>query len=244
MGLFGFDVGGYVMAGGKSSRMGRDKALLELAGKPLVLHAVTKLQRVCKDVHILSGNRELASYAPLVQDIHPGCGPIGGIEAALNHSRHEWNFLMPIDMPFFPSSFLFSWIADNVCFSEVKGTRIALFTVFGIPQPLFSILHRDVAPFVSAAISRGQYKVFPVLESAGKELADRQSLPLRCVFSNLSWREQSSVSVTHEGRGENYIEAWEILTEAQQKARHFWFANLNTPEEFAEAEKHPDALDT
>ena len=55
------EVGGYVLAGGKSSRMGRDKALLELAGKPLVLHAVTKLRRVCADVHILSGNSGIGS---------------------------------------------------------------------------------------------------------------------------------------------------------------------------------------
>src|SRR5260370_10252507 len=137
----------YVVEGGKNSRMGRDKALLELGGKPLALHAVTKLQRVCSDVHILSESRELAAYAPLVRDLHPGCGPIGGIEAALKHSRHEWNLFMPVDMPFFPSSFLSTWVADNVAFSWMKCTRVALFTVFGTPQPLFCLLHRDVAPF-------------------------------------------------------------------------------------------------
>ena len=48
--------------------MGRDKALLELAGKPLVLHAVTKLRRLCADVSVLSNNPELATrYGPLVQ---------------------------------------------------------------------------------------------------------------------------------------------------------------------------------
>src|ERR1700730_11691463 len=104
------DIGGYVLAGGKSSRMGRDKALLELAGKPLVLHAVVKLRRVCRDVHILSNRPQLEAYAPLVRDLHEGCGPLGGIEAALEHSQHDWNLFMPVDMPFLPSSFLFGWV--------------------------------------------------------------------------------------------------------------------------------------
>ncbi len=240
----GLDVGGYVLAGGRSSRMGRDKALLELGGKPLALHAVTKLQRVCSDVHILSESRELATYAPLVCDLHQGCGPIGGIEAALEHSQYEWNLFLPVDMPFFPSAFLSAWVADNVAFSEVKGTRVALFTVFGTPQPLFCLLHRDVAPFVSVAVELGEYKVFPVLENAGKELAERQRSPLFWVFHNTHWGEESSVSTTHEGTGEGDVETSLMVTEAQQKAKHLWFANLNTPEEFAEAEKFVDALDT
>jgi molybdopterin-guanine dinucleotide biosynthesis protein A len=244
MNPFGLDVGGYVLAGGKSSRMGRDKALLELAGKSLTLQAVTKLQRVCSDVHILSENGELATYAPLVRDLHTGCGPIAGLEASFRHSTHEWNLYMPVDMPFFPSVFLSSWVAGNVGFSKIRATRVALFTVFGTPQPLFCLLHRDVAPFVYAAVDRGQYKVFPVLENAGKELAEKQQLPLHQVFRNFPWGEESSVSVTHEGSGEGDLERWEMLTEAQQKAKHLWFANLNTPEEFAEAERHVDALDT
>jgi molybdopterin-guanine dinucleotide biosynthesis protein A len=244
MNPFGLDVGGYVLAGGKSSRMGRDKALLELAGRSLALHAVTKLQRVCSEVHILSENDELAGYAPLVRDLHTGCGPIGGLEASFRHSTHEWNLYMPVDMPFFPSAFLSSFVAGHVVFSKRKGTRVVLFTVFGTPQPLFCLLHRDVAPFVYAAVERGQYKVFPVLENAGEELAERQQLPLRQVFRNLPWGEESSVSVTHEGSGKGDLETWQMLTEAQQAAKHLWFANLNTPEEFAEAQRHVDALDT
>lgn len=246
MGSLGLDVGGYVLAGGKSSRMGRDKALLELAGKPLVLHAVTKLQRVCQDVHILSGNRELAEYAPLVEDLHPGCGPIGGIEAAFGHSGHEWILLMPVDMPFFPSSILRSWVAGVAYpgFSELRGMRVALFTVSGRPQPLFCLLHRDMAPFIRAAVSDGTYKVFPALENAGRELSERLGLPLHRVFCNLQWGEEWSVSVMVEGGSESDVEAWLMVTEAQQNAKHLWFANLNTPEEFAEAEFHVDALDT
>ena len=79
------ELGGYVLAGGRSSRMGTDKALLLLAGKPLIAHAVVKLGRLCQDVRVLSANSALAPYAPLVPDLHPDCGPIGGIEVALTH---------------------------------------------------------------------------------------------------------------------------------------------------------------
>ncbi|MBB5344188.1 molybdenum cofactor guanylyltransferase [Tunturibacter empetritectus] len=236
-------VGGYVLAGGKSSRMGSDKALLELAGKTLALHATTKLRRVCAEVSILGNDPALERFAPLVRDLHPGCGPIGGIEASFRHSRHEWNLYMPVDMPFFPSVLLSSFIAFSGVLSKIRGTRVALFTVFGTPQPLFCLLHRDVAPFVYEAVERGQYKVFPVLENAGEELAERQRLPLHQVFFNLPWGEESSVSV-YPGPGNDDLERWEMLTEAQQAAKHLWFANLNTPEEFVEAERHVDALDT
>jgi molybdopterin-guanine dinucleotide biosynthesis protein A len=82
--------------------MGTVKALLQLGGKPLIEHAVTKLRRICADVHILSSNSELAPYAPLVRDIHPNCGPLGGIEAALLHSPYDWNLFLAVDMPFYP----------------------------------------------------------------------------------------------------------------------------------------------
>ena len=65
--------------------MGREKALMELAGKPLIRHAVKKLHRVCIDVQILTNNEELERFAPVVHDIHQDCGPMSGMEAGLCH---------------------------------------------------------------------------------------------------------------------------------------------------------------
>jgi molybdopterin-guanine dinucleotide biosynthesis protein A len=234
------DVGGYVLAGGKSSRMGRDKALLELAGKPLALRAVTKLRRVCADVHILSARPELEAFAPLVRDLHEGCGPMGGLEAALEHSPHEWNLFMPVDMPFLPAVFLDRWLR-RVEGRGRMGMRVAMFRVDGLPQPLFSVLHREVAPFVREAMQHGRYKVSPVLESAAMELAARQGMLLEDVFFHTPW---GSMDDSFAGAVDDEDELRQGLSEEQLEARHLWFENLNTAAEFAEAERHLTALDS
>jgi molybdopterin-guanine dinucleotide biosynthesis protein A len=236
------EVGGYVLAGGKSSRMGQDKSLLELAGKPLVHHAVTKLRRVCMDVRILSGNPELAAYAPIVSDLHPGCGPLGGMEAALAHSVFDWNLFVPVDMPFVPTAFLHHWVRRTLV-EEKRGARLAMFTVDGLPQPTLAMVHRDVAPFVASAVERGEFKLYPVLERAGRELAAKQGVLPGTTFRNLPWNDESTFRATPNLYGPRQ-EGWMATTEAQQAAKHLWFANLNTPVEFAEAERHVDALDT
>jgi molybdenum cofactor guanylyltransferase len=115
---------------------------------------------------------------------------------------------------------------------------VRMFTVDGASQPGFCLLHKDVAPFLSAALEQGRYKLMPVLEAAGRELAARQGLPPGIGFWNVPMT--GFRSTRGKGRGER----WWYTTEAQQAAQHLWFANLNTPEEFAEAEEHLDALDT
>ena len=167
--LVPYEVGGYILAGGKSSRMGRDKALAELAGKPLIRHAVKKLKRVCIDVQILTNNEQLERFAPIVRDIHPGCGPMSGMEAGLCHSIFEWSLFMAVDMPFLPTAFISSWV-DRCLVEEQRGVmagaRVRMFEVEGRPQPGFCLLHKDVVPFLAAAIERGDYKLWPVLEAA------------------------------------------------------------------------------
>jgi molybdenum cofactor guanylyltransferase len=236
------DVGGYVLAGGKSSRMGKDKALLELAGKPLVHHAVKKLRRVCMDVRILSSNQELSEYAPILPDLHPGCGPIGGMEAALAHSVFRWSLFLPVDMPFLPSAFLHHWVRRTLS-EEKRGARLVMFTVDGLAQPTLAMVHREVAPFVTSAVERGELKLYPVLEQAGRELAAQEGVVLRMTFRNLPWTDRSTFRATPNLHGP-VREDWMATTEFQRAAKHLWFANLNTPEEFAEAERHVDALDT
>jgi molybdopterin-guanine dinucleotide biosynthesis protein A len=201
--------GGYVLAGGRSSRMGRDKALLQLAGHPLIHHAVAKLRRLCADVHILAGaegsNPALAAHAPLIYDLHPNCGPISGVEAALAHSTRQWNLILPVDMPLLPAAFLNGWVQEVVGRPQA---RVALFMVDGRPHAMPLLIHRDAGPYLSRAIERGEYTLLAALEGAANQLG---------VAPDLS-----------------------VLSASQQSA---WFANLNTPEEFAHASLHPDSLD-
>jgi molybdenum cofactor guanylyltransferase len=203
----------YILAGGRSSRMGTDKALLQLAGKPLIEHAVTKLRRITPHVHILSSNPALAEYAPLVPDLHPGTGPIGGIEAAVAHSPSDWNLILPVDLPFLPGIFVDAWVRSTL--ADQHGIRIALFTIDGLPQPTLLMIHRDAAPYISQAVERGNFKLYPVLEAAGRDLATRGGLNPKLVFRNGAFA-----------------------------AQPLWFANLNTPEDFAEAEANIAVLDT
>jgi molybdopterin-guanine dinucleotide biosynthesis protein A len=199
-----------VLAGGLSRRMGRDKALLELNGRPLAALAVEKLMSICESVYVLSSRLELADFAPLVPDIHLDCGPIGGIEAALLHAPTEWTLIIPVDVPFVPGDFLGKWAAEIIA---APFSRVALFTVDAVPQPTLCLLHSDVLQFVQQAIKEGAYKLFPVLEGAARDLALNANVAMEQVLLN-------SVSL-----------------------ESTWFANVNTPEEFVEAEHlaHRDA---
>src|SRR2546430_81781 len=89
------NIAGFVLAGGRSSRMGQDKALLRLAGEPLIHHAVRKARRVTTEVAILSSRAELADFAPLVPDLGESCGPLTGMHAGLLSTRAPWSLIMP-----------------------------------------------------------------------------------------------------------------------------------------------------
>jgi molybdenum cofactor guanylyltransferase len=233
--------------------MGRDKAFLDLGGKPLILHAVVKLRRVCMEVNVLGSNPDLDAYAPLVKDVHPDCGPMGGMEAALLHSRYDWNLFLPVDVPFLPTAYLCGWVrqvlhrADGVIRRlhqgfEMPGVHalVWMFRVEGVPQPTVALVHREVRPFLTEALERGEYKLFPVLEKACREISVGQGLlPGVGMVAIPYW----SGFISKPGPRRTG-EDWCYTTEAQERHSGSWFANLNTPEEFAEAERHLDALDT
>lgn len=156
-------VGGYVLAGGKSSRMGTDKAVIELAGRPLIARAVEKLRQICAEVYILSSNSALEAYAPLVRDLHEDCGPIGGLEAALAHSRFDWNLLLPVDVPFIPVKFLLDWAQRVTARADICA---AYFELDGKPQPGVLLIRRQAGSSIRNSILRGQRKLLPAIAEA------------------------------------------------------------------------------
>jgi len=89
---------------------------------------------------------------------------------------------------------------------------------------------------MAASLAEGE----TILENAAQELSKSQNQPMDDVFLNRMWDDtEATTSSVMPGEG-----FWKALTKAQLDARRLWFANLNTPEEFLEAEQRVDALDT
>jgi molybdopterin-guanine dinucleotide biosynthesis protein A len=137
-------------------------------------------------------------------------------------------------MPFVPTALLYARAARVV--ATHPPLAIVMFTAFGRPQPALSFLHQDIAPFIAAAIERGEFRLLTALETAASELAAACGQPLSRILRNdpIPFDDQFSSNSGADQR----------ITAAQQDAPHLWFENLNTPEDFSLAEAHVAALDT
>ncbi|MBI4733614.1 MAG: molybdenum cofactor guanylyltransferase [Rubrobacteridae bacterium] len=96
------EMGAIILAGGKSSRMGRDKNTVILNGEPMLLRAVHTLRDMFGEV-IIALNQDIPlniSDVKIVRDKIPHLGPLGRINAGLNASKYETNFVVAVDMPF------------------------------------------------------------------------------------------------------------------------------------------------
>jgi molybdopterin-guanine dinucleotide biosynthesis protein A len=164
------DFSGFVLAGGASSRMGTDKALLKFGDRTLVEHALMLLASLDLSPRIVGSREDLARYAPVVADLRPGCGPLSGIEAGLLASKTEYALFIPVDLPLLPAVLL-RQMMDRVLLTEAKVT-VPRF--LGHEQPLCAIFHRDLLPAISDALSQGDYKVMRVVERAALALGGAQ----------------------------------------------------------------------
>jgi molybdopterin-guanine dinucleotide biosynthesis protein A len=148
---------GFVIAGGKSSRMGADKAFLDFGGQTLLDRALAVMGGVCDRVAIVGDPARFAKYESVVADIFSGCGPLAGIHAALVHSSAELNLMLAVDMPFVSKellTFLFAAAAaeDNRAVITVPRTRHGF-------QPLCAVYRRDCSTIAEQALRAGKYKI-------------------------------------------------------------------------------------
>jgi molybdopterin-guanine dinucleotide biosynthesis protein A len=92
---------GFVLAGGASSRMGRDKARLRLGGRTLAERAASAVAAVAGRVSLVSPKEGAKDFGlPVVRDLYAGRGPVGGLHAALAHCRAPWALVVSCDLPF------------------------------------------------------------------------------------------------------------------------------------------------
>jgi molybdopterin-guanine dinucleotide biosynthesis protein A len=111
---------------------------------------------VTSDVRIVGDPAKFAPFAPVVEDVFPGCGPLAGIHAALRKSETDLNLILAIDIPFVSPALLVFLVtqARNSPTSSVTVPR----TAHGW-QPLCAVYRRDFADAAERSLREGRYKI-------------------------------------------------------------------------------------
>jgi molybdopterin-guanine dinucleotide biosynthesis protein A len=182
-------VNAFVLAGGQSSRMGTDKAFLEVQGKPLVSQMLTLVRGVTPEVKIVGNAEKFRAYAEVVEDVFPGCGPLAGIHAALRASHVDLTLILAVDMPFVAPEFL-SYLAHQ---ASASSALVTVPCAEGRWQPLCAIYRSAFADVAEQSLRAGKYKIDPLFQQVVVrsieeiELAQRGFDP--AMFRNLNTRE-------------------------------------------------------
>jgi molybdopterin-guanine dinucleotide biosynthesis protein A len=139
---------GVILAGGKSSRMGQDKALLVYDGKPFIQHIAETLLQVFPRVIIISDKTEGRAFLglPVYADIFHDSGPLGGIHSALAHATTPYVFVDSCDTPFINTSLISGLcgeaLPDKITIPDDGKNIHPLIGIY--PVSLLHILHKDL----------------------------------------------------------------------------------------------------
>lgn len=129
---------GYILAGGKSSRMGEDKGLKLLAGKPMIETVIDQLKLAVDKVVIVSNSPHYSKLKlEVTEDIIKHVGPAGGIYTALQHSTTGKNFIVSCDMPFVTAKSIAFMLRNG------KDSEITLPKIRGKIEPLFGVYSKN-----------------------------------------------------------------------------------------------------
>jgi molybdopterin-guanine dinucleotide biosynthesis protein A len=166
-------VKGYVLAGGGSTRFGRDKALVEMDGAPMLLRMRVLLSSVTADVQVIAAPHKYAAVGVTsIPDRWEGQGPLAGIITALlitkETSSGDWNLIIGCDMPFLTSEWL-SYLAERALVSnaEVVTPKSAQ----GL-EPLCACWRTSVAAKLQTAFDGGTRKITQAMKQLQLEIVD------------------------------------------------------------------------
>lgn len=147
-------INAYILAGGKSSRMGTDKGLLLLNNKPLIEWIITELQLVFESITIVSGNNAYSQFGlELIEDEIENLGPAGGIYTALKHSLSEKIFIVSCDMPFITVD------AIEFVVNHSSGSQITVPVYQQKMQPLLAVYAKNCLPQWAKLIGQKMIKL-------------------------------------------------------------------------------------
>ncbi len=162
----------FVLAGGRSRRMGQDKAQVRIGGLTLLERALQTAGAVASAVHIVGSEPNYASLAPVIEDHYAGQGPLADIHAALSFTRQELNLMLAVDLPGVSPELLRYLVRE-------AGGGDAVVTVpqsAGRLQPLCAVYLRQFAQLAGDALARGANRIDSLFEQCSRRIISEAEL--------------------------------------------------------------------
>lgn len=149
-----------ILAGGESRRMGEDKGLKLFKEQALVTYSIQLAKRLCKNIYISTNNADYKRFRfPIVQDIIPEKGPMGGIYSGLSASETEWNLFLPCDTPFLQFDMFLEMRkhlpSNKIVVPKMEDNRI---------HPLIGYYNKDLLPLIYDHLENDHLKMLGLLD--------------------------------------------------------------------------------
>jgi molybdopterin-guanine dinucleotide biosynthesis protein A len=184
------EVSAFILAGGKSTRMGTDKAFVLLEGRTLLSRVLDLARQLTSKVHIIGDPAKFAPFAPTIEDVFPGCGPLGGIHAALRSSPTDLNVILAVDVPFV-SLALLDYLISRATSSDANVTVARAAGGF---QPLCAVYRRPFADAAEDGLRARHYKIDTLFTPATTQVIEEAELETSGfssrIFRNLNTPEE------------------------------------------------------
>lgn len=162
---------GVLLAGGKSLRMGCDKACLEVSGNTLLSRSLDLLCRCCATVLIAGDRPDLAQPGiPTVPDIYPGSA-LGGLYTGLRAAETDWILVAPCDMPYPDARIVAMLVSRRNGFDAVVPR-----TPQGY-EPVFALYHKNCLPQMEEMLQQQQYRIYDFYQRINIHYLDWHQLP-------------------------------------------------------------------
>lgn len=172
-------ISGAVLAGGKSSRMGTDKAMLQLNEHTFLQNSLLLLASFTKELFVSSNKNYSNLSYPIVKDSFQNMGPLSGIHAILKAIPTQKVLIIPVDTPLL-SKELLQFILDN--YESDKQLSICK-TEDGL-QMLIGVFDKSLLPIIENQINNKEYKLTHLLDKASSQILDVSHFKGACININ------------------------------------------------------------
>lgn len=154
------NISAFILCGGKSSRMGTEKGLVNYNNKPFIQLVIDAIEPITTNIFLVTDNQEYTDFNyPLVADIYKNKGPVGGIFSALDRSETENNLILSCDIPKISTNVIKNYLINNI--SDQKD--VIFLSDDKNVYPLIGIYNKRVKPKLSEAISSNRIKLLSLL---------------------------------------------------------------------------------